>query len=71
MEGQQNCICGSKVMVNLLKWLILPGGVVLGRVCTCSLRSRLVLSIIMITFCNVLQGRVILEVLILSIPLSV
>ena len=34
---------GSKVTVILLKRLILPiGGVALGRVCTCSLRSRLV-----------------------------
>ena len=43
MEGHQNCIIGSKVTVILLNWSIEHiGGVASGRVCTCSLRSRLV-----------------------------
>ena len=42
-EGHQNPISGSKVTVILLKGWILPiGGVASGRVCACSLRSRLV-----------------------------
>ena len=42
-EGHQNPNSGSKVTVILLKGWILPiGGASLGRVCTCSLRSRLV-----------------------------
>ena len=42
-EGHQNPIIGSKGMVILLKGLILRiGGVASERVCTCSLRSRLV-----------------------------
>ena len=42
-EGHQNPISGSKVTVILLKgWLLPIGGVVWGRVCACSLRSRLV-----------------------------
>ena len=43
-EGHQNPISGSNVTAILLKQWILPvGGALLGRVCTCSLRSRLVL----------------------------
>jgi hypothetical protein len=42
-EGHPNPITGSKVTAILLKRLILPiGGASLGRVCVCSLRSRLV-----------------------------
>ena len=42
-EGHQNHITGSKVTAILLKGWILPiGGVASGRVCACSLRSRLV-----------------------------
>ena len=45
LGGQQNCISGSKVTVILLKGLILPiGKAALGRVCACSLRSRLVFN---------------------------
>ena len=41
--GHLNCITGSKVMAILLNWWILPiGGASLGRVCACSVRSRLV-----------------------------
>ena len=41
--GHPTRITGSKVMAILLNWLILPiGGVALGWVCVCSLRSRLV-----------------------------
>ena len=44
-EGYQNPISGSKVTVILLKGLIFPiGGVASGRVCACSLRSRLVFT---------------------------
>ena len=42
-EGHPNCITGSKVTAILLNVLILPiGGASSGRVCACSLRSRLV-----------------------------
>ena len=42
-EGHQNRITGSKVTAILLKGWIFPiGGVASGRVCACSLRSRLV-----------------------------
>ena len=42
-KGHQNRISGSKVTNILLKGWILPiGGVALGRVCACSLRSMLV-----------------------------
>ena len=42
-EGHLNRITGSKVKVILLNWWILPiGGASSGRVCACSLRSRLV-----------------------------
>ena len=42
-EGHHNRINGSKVTVILLKgWLLPIGGVASGRVCACSLRSRLV-----------------------------
>ena len=43
-ERHQNSISGSKVMAILLKGLIFPNrGVASGRVCACSLQSRLVL----------------------------
>ena len=46
LEGHQNHITGSKVMVILLNVRILPiGGASSGRVCSCSLRSRLVFNI--------------------------
>ena len=42
-KGHQNLISGSKVTAILLKgWIWLIGGVASGRVCVCSLRSRLV-----------------------------
>ena len=42
-EGHPNRITGSKVTAILLKGWILPiGGVASGRVCACSMRSRLV-----------------------------
>ena len=42
-KGHQNRMSGSKVTIVLLKGLILSiGGVALGRVCACSLCSRLV-----------------------------
>ena len=41
-EGHQNPISGSKFTAILLKGWILPfGGASSGRVCACSLRSRL------------------------------
>ena len=44
IEGHQNCCIGLKLTVTLLNGWILPtGGVALGRVCACSLRSGLVL----------------------------
>ena len=44
-EGHQNCITSSKVTAILVKGYILPlGGVASGRVCACSMRSRLVVS---------------------------
>ena len=42
-KAHQHPISGSKVMAILLKgWIWLIGGVALGRVCACSLSSRLV-----------------------------
>ena len=39
----QNCCINSKVTGNFLNWWILPtGGVASGRVCVCSLGSRIV-----------------------------
>ena len=47
-EGHQNPISGSKVTAILLKGWTLPiGGASSGRVCTFSLRSRLVILIFM------------------------
>ena len=44
-QRASNSIIGSKVTAILLNWRILPsGGVESGRVCACSLRSRLVLT---------------------------
>ena len=46
-EGRQNPISGSKVTAILLKgWIWHIGGVALGRVCACNLRSRLVFKTI-------------------------
>ena len=43
LKGHPNRITGSKLMVFLLNgWIFPVGRVALGRVCTCSLRSRLV-----------------------------
>ena len=43
LDGHQNCCIGYKVMAILLNGCILPtGGASLGKVCSCSLRSRLV-----------------------------
>ena len=45
LEGHQNPVSGSKVMTLLLKGWILPiGGASSGRVCACSLHSRLVFT---------------------------
>ena len=45
LDGHLNCFLFSKVTVILVNRGILPsGGVVSRRVCTCSLRSRLVLG---------------------------
>ena len=45
-EGHPNRNTGSKVTAILLNWWILPiGGASSGRVCACSLRSRLVYSV--------------------------
>ena len=45
LEGQHNHITGSRVMAILLNGWTLPiGEAVSGRVCACSLRSRLVLT---------------------------
>ena len=46
LEGHQNRCIGSKVTAILLNGWILPnGGASLGRVCACSLRSRLVYNV--------------------------
>ena len=43
LTGHQNSIIGSKVTAILLnRWVLPVGGVALGKVCACSLRSRLV-----------------------------
>ena len=48
-KGHPNRITGSKVTAILMNGWILPiGGALLGRVCSCSLRSRLVF----LFFCN-------------------
>ena len=45
LEGHQYRVTGSKGLAILLNGWILPiGGVESGRVCVCSLRSRLVIS---------------------------
>ena len=45
-EGHTNCMSGSKDTVILLRKLILHiGGLALGRVCACSLHSRLVIRL--------------------------
>ena len=42
-EGHQNRLVGSKVTAILMKgWILSIGGVALGRVCVCSMLSRLV-----------------------------
>ena len=44
LEGHQNRCIGSKVTVILLnEWILPTGGAACGRVCSCSLCSRLVL----------------------------
>ena len=43
-EGYLNCLIGSKVTAILVNGGVLPsGGASLGRVCVCSMRSRLVI----------------------------
>ena len=43
LEGDPNCNSGATVMAIFQNGWILPiGGVALGRVCACSLRSRIV-----------------------------
>ena len=43
LEGHQNCMTGSRVTVILLnRWTLPIGEAASGRVCVCSLRSRLV-----------------------------
>ena len=52
-EIDQNRITGSKVTAILVKGYILPiGGVASGRVCACSLHSRLVLMDWLWLFCS-------------------
>ena len=42
LKEHQNRLTGSKVIAILLKgWILLIGAVALGRVCACTLRSRL------------------------------
>ena len=56
-EGHQNYISGSKVTAILLKGWILPiGGAASGRVCACSLRSRLVFYFLGILDHNKISG---------------
>ena len=51
LEGHQNRCIGSKVTAILMNGWILPtGGASLGRVCACSLRSRLVFILSLIFF---------------------
>ena len=59
-EGHQNPISDSRVTAILLKRWILPiGGASLGRVCACSLRSRLVYIQLKATFYhNVLKEKI-------------
>ena len=46
-KGHQNPFSGSKVTAILLKGWVWPiGGVASGRVCACSLRSRLVYGLL-------------------------
>ena len=58
-EGHQNRITGSKVTASLLKEGILPiGGVALGRVCACSLRSRpVIIRTIILDHINISRSR--------------
>ena len=52
-KGHPNRIAGSKVMAILLNGWILPiGGASTGRVCACSLCSRLVYPSLTIKSCN-------------------
>ena len=51
LEGHLNRITGSRVTAILLNGWVLPvGGIALGRVCACSLRSRLVSLALQILF---------------------
>ena len=51
-EGHQNHCIGSKVTVILMNGWILPtGGASSGRVCACSLCSRLVFKALALLFC--------------------
>ena len=51
LEGHLNCFIGLKVTAILVNGGILPtGGVASGRVCVCSLRSRLVITAVQFTF---------------------
>ena len=61
-EGHQNRISGSKCTTILLKGWILPiGGDALARVCACSLRSRLVFTLVRFlqksNICHVIRSQ--------------
>ena len=57
LERHLNRFVGSKVAAILMNGRILPsGGVVLGRVCVCSLRSRLVLF----TYRHIINSQIVL-----------
>ena len=50
LKGHHNCTIGSKVTVILLNgWFLLMAGVASGRVCACSLRSRLIFIILKVS----------------------
>ena len=56
-EGHQNCITGSKVTAILLsRWILPTGRASLGRVRSCSLRSRLVFTYVKVNFATANWG---------------
>ena len=62
-KGHQNCSIGSKVTAILVNGGILPrGGVALGRVCTCSLRSMLLLWVFQNLYKYVSWPKILLQV---------
>ena len=70
-EGHPNRITGSKVTAILLNGWIFPiGGASSGRVCSCSLRSRLVLLAVL-AIMSVLAELAVLDVLALLAVIAV